>query len=372
MALILNEEQEMLREAARAFLEERSPVSLFRALRDRNETWSPDLWHSIVEMGWTGMTIPETCGGLGFGHVGAGLVVEECGRTLATSPLSSSVVCAALIEHAASDDRKAALLTPIASGETIVTLALSESNRFDPDSISMSAHRDDGGYLLEGRKSHVIDAAMADALLVVAHEPGTQAPCLFLVPCDAAGLVIDETLNLDNRIVGTARFDAVRVDDNARLDAPGRARPALERALDIGAALSAAELSGIAQSVFACTVDYLKERRQFGVPIGAFQALQHRAAQLFSEIEICKSIVLKALQAIESDSADRSALVSAAKSKAAKTARLATSEGVQMFGGIGMTDEIDVGFFMKRAAAAIQEYGDDTWHADRFARLRGY
>ncbi len=373
MALILNEEQQMLREAARTFLEESSPVSLFRALRDRNETWSPDLWRTIVEMGWSGMTIPEAYGGLGFGHVGAGLVFEECGRTLAASPLlSSSMVCAALIEHAGREDQKAALLPAIASGETIMTLALCESNRFDPGGVAMTARADDNGFVLDGLKTQILDAAIADTLIVVARVTKQDVPSLFLVPRDTEGLVIEEILNLDNRIVATARFGAVRISKDARLDAPGNVSSALELALDIGAALSAAELSGIAQAVFARTIDYLKERRQFGVPIGAFQALQHRAAQLFSEIEICKSLVLKALQAIETGAADRAGLVSAAKSKAVKTARLAVNEGVQMFGGIGMTDEIDVGLFMKRAAAATPEYGDDDWHADRFARLRDY
>lgn len=372
MALILNEEQQMLRDAARTFLEERSPVSLLRALRDSNETWSPDLWRSIVEMGWTGITVPEAHGGLGFGHVGAGLVFEECGRTLASSPLASSIVCAALVEHAGSEKQKAALLPAIVSGETIMTLALCESNRFDPDGTTMAARADGDAFILDGLKTQVLDGAMADTLIVVARATTQDEPALFVVPRGAAGLAIEETLNLDNRIVGTARFDAVRVGRNARLDAPGNVSSSLEQALDIGAALSAAELSGIAQAVFARTIDYLKDRRQFGVPIGAFQALQHRAAQLFSEIEICRSLVLKALQAIESGFAERAALVSAAKCKAVKTARLATNEGVQMFGGIGMTDEIDIGFFMKRAAAATSEYGDDTWHADRFARLRGY
>lgn len=373
MALILNEEQQMLREAARTFLEESSPVSLFRTLRDGNETWSPDLWRAIVEMGWSGMTIPESHGGLGFGHVGAGLVFEECGRTLAASPLlSSSMVCAALIEHAGNDDQKSALLPAIASGETIMTLALCESNRFDPGGIASTARADGDGFVLDGVKTQVLDAAIADTLIVVARVAKQDAPALFLVPRDAKGLAIEETLNLDNRIVATMRFDAVRVGKEARLDAPGNQSSTLELALDIGAALSAAELSGIAQAVFARTIDYLKERRQFGVPIGAFQALQHRAAQLFSEIEICKSLVLGALQAIETGATGRASLVSAAKCKAARTARLAANEAVQMFGGIGMTDEIDIGFFMKRAAAATSEYGDDSWHADRFARLRGY
>lgn len=377
MALVLNEEQQMLRDSAKTFVQESSPVGALRKLRDGGEEWSPELWSGMAEMGWTGIAIPEDFGGLEFGYVGAGLVLEECGRTLAASPLlSSSFVCASLLEAVGSEAQKESLLTAIAGGETVLTLALRESDRFDPTHITMTAVADGDSYVLSGSKKHVLDGAIADVFIVVARvadDAGSEDGLgLFLVDRDAEGLNSDTTLNADNRRVASLGFKSVRVAADAVLGEPGASGQALARALDIGAVLSAAELLGIAQESFERTLDYLKERKQFGVPVASFQALQHRAAQLFCELELCKSCVLKALQAIDQDSPDRSQLASMAKAKVAKTSKLAVNEAVQMHAGIGMTDEFDIGFFMKRSAAACQEYGDYYFHADRFADLGGY
>jgi alkylation response protein AidB-like acyl-CoA dehydrogenase len=374
MALILNEEQQMLRDSAKSFIEESSPVSALRARRDRGEEWSRELWQGMAEMGWSGITIPEAYGGLEFGYVGAGLVMEECGRVLAPSPLlSSSFVCASLITSLGSAAQKETLLPAIASGESIVSLAISESDRFDPLAMTLGAQADGDDFLLNGSKRHVLDGQIADTFIVAANaENEAEKTSLFIVAGDAPGVTIETTRNADNRFVTSMQFDSVRVAAENLLGAPGSARPALELALDVGAVLSAAELSGVAQEAFERTLEYLKERRQFGVPVGSFQALQHRAAQLFCELELCKSAILKAEQAIDDDSPERSRLASLAKAKTAKTAKLAVNEAVQMFAGIGMTDEFDIGFFMKRAAAACQEFGDYYYHADRFALLGGY
>jgi len=371
MALVYNEEQQMLRDSAKSFIQESSPVSLFRELRDNGKEWSPELWSGMAEMGWTGITIPEEYGGLQFGFVGAGLVFEECGRTLAASPLlSSSMVCASLIADLGNDEQKQTLLSAIASGESIAALAVGENDRFDPSSVALTAVAEADGYVLDGKKSHVLDGGIANTLIVAA--TSSAGPSLFAVDRDADGLQIAATLNADNRNTATATFESVRVGADALLGEEGAAGPAVQKALDIGAALSAAELLGISQEAFERTLDYLKDRKQFGVPVGSFQALQHRAAQLFCELELCKSVVLKALQAIDEDAADRSLLASLAKAKMARTAKLAVNEAVQLHGGIGMTDEFDIGFFMKRAGAACQEYGDYYYHSDRFAELRGY
>lgn len=377
MALVFNEEQQMLRDAAKSFIQESSPLSSLRDRRDRGDDWSPELWAGMVEMGWAGITIPEEHGGLEFGYVGAGLVFEECGRTIAASPLlSSAMVCASLVTELGSAEQKAALLPAIAAGETVITLALSESSRFDPAAVALTAVADGDGYLLNGNKVDVLDAAIARQLIVVARTGGAAGDekglSLFLVDLEANGLNVELSLNADARFVGEFRLDSVSVESGALLGKAGDAWPALQRALDIGAALSAAELLGISQEAFERTLDYLKERKQFGVPVASFQALQHRAAQLFCELELCKSAVLKALQAIDQNAENRSLLASMAKAKMARTARQAVNESVQMHGGIGMTDEHDIGFFMKRAAAACQEYGDRYYHADRFARLSGY
>jgi alkylation response protein AidB-like acyl-CoA dehydrogenase len=377
MALVLNEEQQMLRDSAKTFIQESSPVSALRDLRDSGAEWSPELWSGMAEMGWTGISIPEEFGGLEFGYVGAGLVVEECGRTLASSPLvSSSFVCASLLEAAGSETQKETLLPAIAAGEKIFALALAEGDRLDPKTVEMTAVADSDGFVLNGSKKHVVDGGIANTFVVVARTAGAGGDedglGLFLVERDAAGLGVETTLNADSRQVASLAFDCVQVASGASLGEPGAAWPALERALDIGAVLSAAELLGIAQESFERTLGYLKERKQFGVPVASFQALQHRAAQLFCELELCKSCVLKALQAIDQDSANRSRLASMAKAKVARTSKLAVNEAVQMHAGIGMTDDFDIGFFMKRSAAACQEYGDYYFHTSRFADLGGY
>ena len=374
MALILNEEQQMLRDSAKSFIEESSPVSSLRERRDRGEEWSPELWQGMAEMGWAGMVIPEAYGGLEFGYVGAGLVMEECGRVLAASPLlSSSFVCASLIASIGSNEQKESLLPAIASGESIVSLAVNETDRFDPKATALNAQQDGDGFVLNGTKRHVLDGQIANTFIVAAKTAGdADETSLFVVAGDAPGVTVEATRNADTRLVTSMQFDGVHLGAENLLGDAGATWPALERALDIGAVLSAAELIGVAQEAFERTLEYLKERKQFGVPIGSFQALQHRAAQLFCELELCKSAILKAEQAIDEDLPERSRLASLAKAKTAKTAKLAVNEAVQMFSGIGMSDEFDIGFFMKRAAAACQEFGDYYYHADRFARLGGY
>ena len=377
MALVLNEEQQLLKDSAKSFFRESSPVEAFRKLRDRGEEWSPELWSAMADMGWTGIVIPEDYQGLGFGYVGAGLLLEEAGRTLAASPLlSSAMVCSSLIAGLGSESQKQALLPAVASGELILALALNESSRLDPAATAMTAVADGGGYVLSGDKVHVIDGAVAKSYLVVARTGGvpgeTQGLSLFLVDGSAKGLGSTRVLNLDNRVAVNLHFDSVRVEVDALIGGTGGAWDELQKALDIGATCLASEMLGIATEAFERTLGYLKERKQFGVLIGGFQALQHRAALLFCELELSRSVVLKALQAIDLNSADRPALASAAKAKSGQTVQLAVNEAVQMHGGIGMTDEFDIGFFMKRAAAARQEYGDAYYHADRFAKLRGY
>jgi alkylation response protein AidB-like acyl-CoA dehydrogenase len=331
----------------------------------------------MAEMGWTGIAIPEEYDGLEFGYVGAGLIVEECGRTLASSPLvSTSLVCASLINALGSDAQKQALLPAIAGGQLVMALALSETSSFDPTATALTATPNADGYVLSGGKTHVLDGGIADKMIVVARTagaPGYQdGISLFIVDRDTDGLNVEPVLKVDSRRSAELSFCSIRVPTDALLGSAGTAWPELERALDIGAVISAAELLGLSQEAFEWTLGYLKERKQFGVPIGSFQALQHRAAQLFAELELCKSAVLKALLAIDEDSADRSLLASMTKAKVAKTAKLAVNEAVQMHGGIGMTDDFDIGFFMKRSAAARQEYGDEYYHSDRFATLSGY
>ncbi len=371
MVMILSEEQQLLKDSAKAFLSESAPISALRAMRDAGDDHMPELWSKMSEMGWPGIVIPDAYSGLEFGYVGAGVVLEEMGRTLALSPfLSSAVVAASLINQLGSEQQKEKYLPSIATGELTAVLAADESGFFDLEDIATSATANDGGYTLSGSKRGVIDGHNADLLLIVTN--GDEGMSVFAVEKDAAGVSCETRLIVDSQRAADISLDSVVVSSDALMGTLGGASDALEFTIDVAAACSAAEMLGISIEAFERTVGYLKEREQFGSKIGTFQGLQHRAAQLFAEIEVSKSAVLAALQALDENSEKRSVLASMAKAKCAKVVRNATEEGVQMHGGIGMTDEFDIGFFMKRAAVCRQAYGDYHYHADRFASLRGY
>ena len=303
--------------------------------------------------------------------------MEECGRTLATSPLvSSALVCASLISGEGSEQQKSTLLPAMASGERILALAWREGVQADPAATELMATADGDSFVLQGIKAHVTDGAYANAFIVSTRTGGVPGErdglSLFLVERGAEGVEIESTTNADNHRSAHVRFDSVKVGADSLLGELGQAWTPLGKALNIGAVGLSAELLGIAEESFQRTIEYLKERKQFGVAIGSFQALHHRAAILFCELHLCRSLLLKALEAIDEDSEDLSLLASGAKTKCGRVACLAVNEAVQMHGGIGMTDEYDIGFFMKRAAAARQEYGDEYYHSDRFARIRGF
>lgn len=378
MALVLNEEQQLLKESAEGFLAEKAPVSQLRKLRDdADETgFSKELWTEMSEMGFAGLLVDEEQGGTGFGYMGAGIVAEAMGKTLSASPfMASSVVAASVIKAAGSDAQKEELLPAIAAGEIIVTLAVDETSRHAPEETALKAEKSGDGYKLSGLKTFVPEGHVADKIIVLARTSGeagdTEGLSLFLVDRGASGLIVDRTVSVDSRNWAKLTFEGVSVGASALLGREGKAFGALDEALDRARIVVAAELLGIAQHCFDETVEYLKERKQFGVPIGSFQALQHRAAQLYSEIEVTRSAVLKALQAADAGG-NVAWFASLAKAKASKTAELATNEAIQMHGGIGMTDEFDMGFYIKRARVLQHLYGDFNYHADRFARCSGY
>lgn len=377
--LVLNEEQQMLKDTARRFFSERAPVSQLRRLRDERDAtgFSRDLWRAMADMGLVGTLIDEAYGGTGFGHVGMGLVVEEAGRNLSASPLlSTAVLGASLVQYAGTDSHKQSLLPAIADGSRLTALAVDERPRHAPRQIETRAQATGDGFILSGRKINVIDGHVADTLIVAARSDGAPGDAdglsLLLVDREAPGVTVERTFMVDSRNAAIVTFDGVQVPDDAVLGLPGQGREPLQRALDIGNAHLAAELLGIALEAFERTVKYLQERKQFGVTIGSFQGLQHRAAHLFSELELVKSVVLKALQALDEGDDRAPELVSLAKAKACEVAELATNEGVQMHGGMGMTDEFDIGLFLKRARPVQQLFGDYRYHADRYAGLRGY
>jgi len=373
MALVLNEEQRMLRDSARDFLKSRAPVSHLRGLRDsvNADGYSGALWSEMTDMGWPAILVPEQYGGLAYGYTGIGLVLEESGRTLTPSPLlCTAMVGAAAMVKAGSDDQRAAILPGIAAGQHLLALACDESPRHAPHKVDTIAQRHGAGYRINGGKTAVADGHIADTFIVSARTG--DGVSLFLVPADAHGVTAKSYPVLDTHFAASLTFADVELRQHDLLGPLNGGLALLDQILDVGRAGVSAELLGIAQEAFERTVQYLKERRQFGVPIGSFQALQHRAAHLYTEIELSKSLVIKTLQTLDEQADGDPELVSLTKAKMGETAHLATTEAIQMHGGIGMTDEFDIGFFLKRCRILENLYGDSYFHLDRFARLRGY
>ena len=379
MPLVLNEEQIMLKESAAGFLAENATVAHLRALRDSGSErgFSDDVWNQMVQMGWAGIAIPEAFGGLGYGYTGLGLLLEQAGRNLSASPLQATVLVAStLIGAVASTQQKEQLLPAIAAGEKLVTLALQEGSHHAPQQTAFTATLSGADYILNGTKVMVADAVSADTFIVIARtggEPGEEKGLsAFLVDSGEAGLTVQPRSLIDSRSAGALACDNVRVSAANLLGAPGDVWLGLNRALDIANIGLASELLGVSTEVFERTVAYLQERKQFGRVIGSFQGLQHRAAELFAELELARSIVLKALHSIDDGEQELSLIASAAKAKLCEVAQRATNEAIQMHGGVGMTDEYDIGFFIKRARVVQHTYGDYNYHLDRFAQLSGF
>ncbi len=379
MAFVLTEEQTMLRDMAKDFFTEQVPVANLRKLRDEESAdgYDKDVWKQIVELGFAGILISEEYGGTGFGPRGLGIVMKEAGRTLAASPLySTAVLGAGLIIAAGSDEQKSALLPKIAAGETLTALALEETNHHNPLNTAMAAEKSGDGFTLNGDKKFVIDGHIADTLIVVARTSGAagdaQGLSMFLVDKKAEGVSVTRNHMVDSRNAASVSFANVSVGAEALLGSLGGANAELESSLDLARVCLAAEMLGGAETVFDTTLDYLKERKQFGVIIGTFQALKHRAAELFCEVEICQSVLLDALSALEERRNDTPRAASLAKARVGDALRLITNEGVQMHGGIGMTDAVDMGLFMKRARVQAQMLGDTNFHRTRYADLGGY
>ncbi|MBO6765022.1 acyl-CoA dehydrogenase family protein [Maricaulis sp.] len=379
MAMVLNEEAGMLKDAARGYLSTSAPVSQLRKLRDSGseDGFDRKTWADMAEMGWTSVLVPEAHGGVEMGHVAAGVIAEEMGRTLTASPyISTAIMGATALSRFGSDGQKSEWLPRIAAGEAITALAADEGRKHNPSSVAVSAERSGNGFKLNGRKTFVAEGHVADMLIVSARTGGSENEAegitLFLVPRDAAGVTVERKDTVDSRHAADIVLDNVEVTADAVLGEVDNGLGALEAVLDAGRAGLSAEMSGSAQQCLDSTVGYLKERKQFGQIIGTFQALQHRAAHLYSEVELGKSIVLKALQTLDAAPDHAAMMVSAAKAKLGQVAQLAAREGVQMHGGMGMTDEFDIGFYMKRVRVAEALYGDANYHADKFARMRKY
>ena len=360
------EDEAILRDAARGFLAHAAPVDAFRRLRDEGGSWDPGLWREMAGMGWAGVLVPEAQGGADMGHRAAGVLAEEMGRTLAASPWLATAVMAACALRAAggSADRLAA----IAEGSTTYALAVDEGPHHAPEATETRAERAGNGFRITGVKGFVADGSTADRLLLLARTD--EGLTLFDLDASRPGIErrrLDAIDARDHAGIELREVEATGEDVVGEVDG-GLA--ALAPAIRAGQAALAAEMTGIAGAAFGMTTAYLKERRQFGRPIGSFQALQHRAARLWCEIEVTASAVAHAGEALDAAPGEAELAVSLAKARACETARLAVAEGVQMHGGIGMTDDLDMGFFMKRARVAAQALGDYGHHAARVAALR--
>ena len=379
MPLYLDDDQTALQDTIRGFVAEHAPVSHMRALRDADDKtgFSRDLWKQFAEMGFTGILIDEQHGGLGLGHVEAGIVLEEIGRNLTPSPFLTTAVTAVAALKGAYPDQARTWLPQIASGEALFALAMDGGPKHHPVNAALRAEPSGNGFRLNGRKQFVVHGHVADMLIVSAvtgGRPGEESyfMSLFLVSPEAPGVSVEPFRMVDAGLASTITFenvdvagDALLCQVNEGLDLIGK----LNRAGGVGAA---AELLGVGGAAADMTLSYLKQRKQFGTTIGSYQALQHRAAHLYSEMEVARAAVLKAQQLLDQGSDRADEAVSVAKAMTTLATTLSVQEGIQMHGGIGMTDDYDIGFYMKRARVLAEMFGDANFHADRLAIAAGY
>ncbi len=372
MAMILNEDQAMLRDSARDFMASEAPPSHFRNYRDMEckDGFSHGLWKQFAEMGFTGILIPEADGGLGLGHVEAGIVLEEIGRNLSPSPFLSTSIAAVEALNGADKVLRDRYFPGILAGETVIGVAIDEGSKHRPNAISCKAERSGNGFKLTGNKTFVVQGASADMLVVAAQT--VEGLTLFAVDRDSAGLTVSSHRLVDASMAAHVNLDGVEVTADDIIGEVGGGEALLHRVLKATRAGAAAEMVGVASGAMEMTLGYLKTRKQFGRLIGEFQALQHRAAHLYAELEGARSLVLKAQQLLDAGNDRAEIYVSAAKAKAGIACSLAVREGVQMHGGIGMTDEFDIGLYMKRDRALAEFMGDVNFHANRVAQLNGY
>jgi acyl-CoA dehydrogenase len=380
VALVRSEEQEILAHTAREFVTGRSPLRRVRELREDQTGFSRELWAVMAELGWLGIVVPEQYGGAGLGWADLAVVMEEAGRGLLPEPLVGSMLLATTaVLLAGSDAQKQAHLPPLVGGERVAALAYQESgSRYDPTHVTTRAERAGSGFAITGEKIQVLDGHVADWLVVSARTAGeaheADGVTLFLVPASVPGVVVERQWRIDARPAAIVRLERVTVPADAVLGVEGQGATTLGRVLDRAAVGLAADMLGGMTAAFEMTLDYLKTRKQFGVPIGSFQALKHRAARLFVETELARSLVMAASQAIDDAVPDPQVarLASVAKARLSDAYLHTGYEAVQMHGGIGMTDEHDIGLYLKRARGAELQFGDAAYHRDRVARLDGY
>ncbi len=368
MGLLLTDDEKMLKESAEGFFADKAPVSQLRALRDERDAtgFSKQLWAEMADMGFTGVLVPEDQGGVDMGFMAAGLIAEQMGRNLSATPfLSTSVLAATALRHAGTAHAQK-LLSGIAGGKTLIALAVDEGGKHNPANMQFTARPAGNGFKLNGKKSMVVDGHVADQIIVAAQTENGLT--LFIVPANMAGLQTERTIMVDSRNAARMVFDDVQVTGAQVLGEIDKGGEILDAVLNAGRAVVAAEMLGASAKTFEITNDYLKERKQFGRIIGEFQALQHRMAHLYCEIELAKTSVLAALSALDNNSKSAGPFVSMAKAKLGSVAKLAALESVQLHGGMGMTDELDIGLYLKRIRVAQELFGDRAYHVKQIGK----
>ncbi|MBW2392810.1 MAG: acyl-CoA dehydrogenase family protein [Deltaproteobacteria bacterium] len=379
MGLILSEDQLILRDMAKSFCDDKSPIDRMRRLRDtQDETgFSRELWKEMGELGWTGILFPEALGGADMGYGELGVVLAECGRVLAPEPFLSTVLLGGnAILLGGNEPLQKELLPDVCNGDRILCLAFQERGRFAPHAIETSATRDGDSFRIRGEKQFVLDGHMADQIVVVARTAGSTGErdglTLLVVDAEANGVSIQRTEMIDGRNAARITFDDVAIDAARVLGEIDGGAEILDPVFDRATIGLCAEMVGCFEEAFERTLEYLKTREQFGVKIGTFQGLRHRAAQMFGELEFARSVVRDAQSSIDDGRNDVAACASGAKARCSDVANLIGGEAIQMHGGIGMTDEEEIGLFFKRLKAAEFTLGDAIYHRNRYDSLRGY
>jgi len=375
----LNEEQTMIRDQAKSWITEQAPVSQFRKMRDARvaNSFVPTTWTAMVEMGWTGIIIPEEFGGSDLGYLTFGIVLEELGRQLTASPLFASALAgASAVLLGGSMAQKQAVLPRIVDGTAILSLAVDDGPRHGPENTSLQATISDSGYSLTGKKTLVLEGMVATHLVVSARTSGNVGDrdgiTMFLLPADTKGISRSVMHTMDSRGYAQVSFDNVMVTMDSLLGGVGQGFAILDGTLDRARAGLCAEMLGTGSQAFDMTLDYLKTREQFGKVIGSFQALGHRAAELYSAKELARSCAEAALQAIDNEADNVAERSSLAKAQVGEFLHRMSSQLIQIHGGIGMTDEFNAGLYLKRARVLETAYGNQAFHRDRYARLLGY
>jgi alkylation response protein AidB-like acyl-CoA dehydrogenase len=375
----LSPDQKMLADSAAQFAKKESPITRFRKMREDETGWQKETWKKMGELGWLAILLPEELGGFGGTFVDFALVLEQLGTTLVPEPLIASCALAATaVLDAASAEQKERILAPLAAGDASLALAYAERNgRYDASWVETQAVKSGGGYQLDGEKIFVLNGHAADTLIVSARTSGSAGDAkgisLFVVDPKAKGVIVKNVKTMDGQRAAAITFTKVELAESARLGAEGEGLAALEHAIDRGAAAACAEGVGILKTSLEMTRDYLCTRQQFGVKIGVFQALQHRCVDMFIETELAKSVsILAMLKVDDADVASRKEAISAAKAQLSASGKYVTQQAIQLHGGIGVTEEHDIGLYFKRMSVLNSLFGDEAWHLARFSQLPSF